>query len=104
MPKFVMVATSGALAGREDEYNAWYDETHVHDILAIPGVQSARRFDAVPQSPNAPPAPYLAIYEIEADDISAVIAELGRRAMAGEIRRGEALDRSAAQVWFYQQR
>jgi len=101
MAKYVMVVPSSAKAGREKDYNEWYDSSHIHDICALPGVISGRRFDADPASMAPPPADYLAIYEIETDDINALVAEMGRRAMAGEMSVSDALDVDSAKVWFY---
>jgi hypothetical protein len=96
-----MVVTSGAKDGRDAEYNDWYDTTHIHDICSIPGVMSGRRYDAIPQSPNPQPAPYLAIYELEADDPATVMAEMMRRAQAGEFVMSDALNIEQAQIWLY---
>lgn len=97
-----MVVTSGAREGRSEEYDAWYDGTHLAEICAVPGVVSGRRYDAFPASPNPQPAPCLAIYEIEADDPSAVVGEMMRRAQAGEMSRSDALDPETARIWVYQ--
>jgi hypothetical protein len=100
--KFLMVVTSGAKEGRDDEYNAWYDGTHIHDICAIPGVKSGRRYDAIPTTPHPQPAPYLAIYEIEADDPAQVLGEMMRRSEAGEMTMTDSLNLEQAQIWMYQ--
>ncbi|MBW8754945.1 MAG: hypothetical protein JF595_12490 [Sphingomonadales bacterium] len=101
MGKYLMVVTSGAKDGRDDEYNAWYDGTHLADICSLPGVTSGRRYDAAVPSPNPQPAPYLAIYEIEADDPGTVLAEMMRRAEAGEMSLSDALNIDQAQIWMY---
>ena len=104
MAKYVMVVASSAHPGRDDDYNEWYDTDHIHEILALPGVTSGRRFNAVPHSPNPVPGQYLALYEIETDDITTVLAEMGRRAAAGEMSMSDALDRDSARMWFYEAR
>lgn len=38
------VVYSNPVEGREQEYNDWYSNQHLNDLLAIPGVISARRF------------------------------------------------------------
>ncbi len=103
MAKYVMVVASSAQPGRDDEYNAWYDGEHIHDICALPGVMSGKRFSAVP-SPNPVPGQYLALYEIETDDVSSVLAEMGKRAAAGQMAVSDALDRDSAKMWFYEAR
>jgi len=44
----------------EDEFNRWYDEEHIPERLAIPGVLDAARYVAVKGGPK-----YLACYELE---------------------------------------
>jgi hypothetical protein len=91
MGRHVFVVFSEPAEDQEEEYNDWYSNTHIHDLLKIPGLVRASRYvlsEGVVSStgPNASPsAPsgqkYLALYEIEADDVSYVpdaIMELGR--------------------------
>ena len=104
MGQYLLVIPSAAHAGQEDEYNRWYDEVHLADVLAVPGFVSGRRFDAMPNSPAPPPAAALAVYEIEADDPAAAIAELGRRIGSGEAKLSPALNTSTAKMWLYKLR
>ena len=50
-------------ADKEDEFNRWYDEEHIGDILALPGVLNAARYVAVSGGPK-----YLTCYELETPD------------------------------------
>jgi len=104
MGKYVMVVQSNALEGQDGAYNDWYDGIHFQDICDIPGVKSGRRFEATPIAMGPPGQPYLSIFEIETDDPSAVMAELGQRAADGRMRQSEALDPNSLSLWFYQQR
>ena len=104
MPKFVLVATSSAAEGRDDEYNNWYDDVHAKDLLSIPGVKSARRFEATPFGPHPTPAKYLAIYEIEADDAGAVMAALGEGMASGKFSMTDSIDRTSAHLTVWQER
>ena len=45
---------------REDEFNRWYNEEHIEEILGIPGVLNAARYEAVRGGPK-----HLACYELE---------------------------------------
>ena len=47
-------------AEHEAEYNRWYDEEHVPQLLSIPGFLSAGRYVALKGAPK-----YLALYELE---------------------------------------
>lgn len=103
MGKYVLVVPSSAKEGRDDDYNEWYNNQHIHDLLAIPGIKSGRRFSPAAVSPMPPPANYLAIYEIETDDIGGVMAEMGRRSQAGEMPMTDALDLESAKMWVFEQ-
>ena len=76
-----MVLTN-AVEGRDDEFNEWYSGRHIPDVLAIPGIVAASRFELAGTQRMTPPWPYryLAIYDIETDDLDWVAAEIGRRA------------------------
>ena len=105
MGKFLMVVPSNAMPGRDADYNEWYETFHLPEVCAIPGVKSGRRYEAIEGSPAKPDAQYLAIYEIEADDPAAVLAEIGRRSKAGEMKAPtDALDFASAKIMFYKQR
>ena len=51
-------------AGKEEDFNRWYNEEHLQQLLAIPGVLSAARYVAVSGSPK-----YLACYELENPEV-----------------------------------
>ena len=104
MAKYILVVPSSAQAGQDDDYNRWYDEIHLGDLLAIPGITSGKRYEADSASPNPPAANYLAIYEIETDDPGKVLGELGRRAQGGEMVISPALDSASAKMWLYKAR
>jgi hypothetical protein len=104
MAKYVMVVQSKAVEGQDAGYNEWYDTIHMEDILDLPGVNSGRRFDFDSTMMGAPGQPYLAIYEIETDDINTVTAEMGKRAMDGKMRQTDTLDAPASVLWFYKER
>ncbi len=87
-----LTVLSNPRSGREDEFNTWYDEVHVPDLLAVPGVRAVSRYKvhAVPGAPAAPHG-YLAIYELDGDP-DAVLAELAARGADGRISTSDALD------------
>ncbi|WP_106398792.1 DUF4286 family protein [Actinocorallia populi] len=78
MPKGIMVVQSSPSdPSREDEYNAWYTDTHLPEVLAVPGFVSARRYKVLGGGPEG--HTYLAVYELEADDLTAPVKELRAR-------------------------
>ena len=48
----------------EEDFNRWYNEEHLDELLAIPGVLKAARYVAVSGSPK-----YLACYELENPEV-----------------------------------
>jgi hypothetical protein len=90
MPRGIMVVQSSPAEGRDRDYNEWYSHTHIPQILEIPGFVSARRYRV---SDGAQPGEhaYLAVYELEADDLAEPVAELRSRSASGRTDRSDAL-------------
>ena len=101
MAKYSMVVQSQAVAERDDDYNEWYDNQHFGDICALPGVTGGRRLEHAMTAMGEPGLKYLAIYDIETDDIGAVMAEMGRRGAEGLMPISDALDAPASVLWVY---
>jgi hypothetical protein len=80
MTHYKFVVLSNPLPGRADDFNQWYDQDHLPQILAIKGMESAQRFrladEPGAQPRSDPPYGYLTLYEISTDDIGSVVAEL----------------------------
>ena len=98
MARYKLVALSNAVEGRDEEFNHWYDTQHLPDVMAVPGFMSAERLTVLGDGPHR----YLAIYEIETDDIAAVLAEFGKRPGTELMPLSDALDISTAQIGFWQ--
>jgi hypothetical protein len=95
MAKAVLVVQSEASSPeREDEYHDWYANTHVPDLCDVPGINGARRFTLHsggfgPADESLPK--HLAIYEIESDDLDAVMQEIITRTGDGRIKMSDAI-------------
>jgi len=99
MAKYLMAVQSRPTDGREDECTAWYKNVHVKDVGGGRGITSGRLFALVPSSPGKSD-PYLALYEIESDDIDATMTELrGRAGSAYAV--SDAHDRASVKVFLY---
>lgn len=82
MASYRFVVLSNPTAGMETEFNRWYNEQHLQEVLAVPGFVGAQRFQIHEDSlveGSAPSHKYLAIYEIETDDIESVLNDLRSR-------------------------
>jgi hypothetical protein len=72
MSRYLYVVQSSPVAGREDEYNDWYTNVHLADVLKVNGFMSAQRFRFRPaDGPHTPQHRYLALYDVETDDLQA---------------------------------
>ncbi len=90
MAHYQFLVVSNPVAGREDEFNEWYDRQHLHDVLRVPGFVGARRFKVSGESRL--PGNYVAIYELECADPGAVLASLNARAGTSDMPISPALD------------
>jgi hypothetical protein len=82
MSKHVLVVFTNAVEGQDEEFNDWYDRVHIPDLLNIPEIKSAQRFRLSGAQKMPPPYAwrYMALYEIETDDLSKVISIIKERA------------------------
>ncbi len=79
MPKGILyVESRPASPEQAADYHKWYNETHIQEILAIDGFVSARRFE-----PVGGDGPFIAIYEIDTDDMDAARARLTEATKSG---------------------
>lgn len=93
MSRYLLVAFSKPVEGREAEYNDWYDNVHMRDVVNVAGFSSALRFKVQIPMVREMPGHYLAVYEMDAKDPAGVEAAL--KALAStSMYRSDALDRS----------
>ena len=97
----LMLVFSNPAEGKEDAFNAWYEGTHIPEMLGTPGVVAARRYEvAQPEGLPVPPQKYLAVYELDGD-LGQVFAAIGERGKSGAISPGENTDRESVAMWVY---
>ena len=102
MAKYDLIVLTNPAPGREDEYNDWYTNTHLADVLKVPGIAAAQRFrlsehqrDPGPHAYN-----YLAIYHCETDDVRKVIAQLKERSGTQDMVLSDTLDKERMVLFF----
>ena len=76
MARSVLLVFTNADGGRHAEFNRWYDEIHLKEVLEVPGFIAAERFElGEAQVDEAERSHrYLAIYEIDGDPAEALEA------------------------------
>lgn len=81
MAAHVFVVFTNPVAGQDGTYNDWYTNQHLRDVLDVPGFVSAQRFKLSDTQRAAGPFPwrYMALYNIETDDLQKTLASLAER-------------------------
>lgn len=80
----ILVESRPSSPERDREYNTWYDEIHLPELVALDGIVSARRL-----RPVSGDGPYVALYEVEGDDLQAIVDNMV--ANAGQLHMSDAL-------------
>ncbi len=101
MTKHTLVVLTNANEGADDAFNDWYTNTHIGDILALEGFTAAQRFklSETQLAEGDLPYRYLALYEIETDDLAGARAALLEGAPQMEI--SDAFDQAGAKAWLF---
>jgi hypothetical protein len=73
MAIYQYIIMMSAAPGRLEEFEHWYDNQHLRDVVAVPGVRSARRYRLLSElgaeyDVLQPRWNSLAIYELDTDD------------------------------------
>jgi hypothetical protein len=107
MSRYQMLVFSRPVEGQEAEYNEWYDNQHLPQVLDLPGFVSAQRFHLSRQVGEGPDEgtlqPYLAIYTIETDNIDGALQSLMDKAGGVDLLVSTALDTHTVQAMVYEE-
>ena len=91
MQRGVFYIETQPVPGKEAAYHEWYNGTHLSQVLAVDGVVSARRLRPVDGE-----GPFVALYELEAEDLTAVTAAMQAASERGDIATSDTLQRDPA--------
>jgi hypothetical protein len=97
------LAVANPVAGREAEFNEWYDNVHIPDLLAVPGVRSAQRFELADAEVNTiTPSQhrYLVVYELDGEPTE-IMGEIARRVQSGAVVLSDAMDMTTTAMSFW---
>ena len=104
MAKHTFLVLTNPVAGKEKEFNDWYTNQHIPDVVSVPGIVAAQRYKLADyQSGTGAPSPwkYLAIYEIEGDDLKAIFDGLQSRVGTDAMVMTDSLDMSSVGGFIY---
>ncbi len=98
MARYKWLVFTNCAAGADAEFNRWYSETHIPDLLRIPGVVKVSRGkvgetqivrlesgELIQAGPDTIPFRYLAVYEFDTTDAKGILDEVRRRANTPEM-------------------
>lgn len=86
--------------GRDQELENWYDQTHIPEMLSVPGVVSARRLGLVGRGGDAGLHRIVTVYDVETDDLASLQRELLEHGRGFHL--SNAFDHSTPMVGWYE--
>jgi hypothetical protein len=94
MSRYVFVVLTNASGGQDGEFNEWYNNQHIPDVLKIPGFVAAQRFSLAGAQMDGTTSPwrYLALYDLETDDLAGALKELAARVGTPAMIMSDSLD------------
>lgn len=60
----LMLVGADIPADKEADFNQWYQEEHLQELMGVPGILNAARYEATKSGPK-----HLAVYELESVDV-----------------------------------
>jgi hypothetical protein len=102
--RHILIVFTEAHEGREGDFNSWYDDIHLSDVLSVDGYVSAQRYVMAEEQAkgfkaDSAPGRYLAIYEIEAENLTDAHDKLA--AAAEHMYISESMDATRALAFAY---
>jgi hypothetical protein len=96
---YKLMMLTNARPGREADLVRWY-ESHLDDMLRLPGVTAAQCFDFDTELSVEPDAAYkyLAVYDISTDDLGETLSAMQRAAGTPDMPMTDAMDPKTSAV------
>lgn len=95
MSRYDLFVFTNAKTGQDEEFNRWYDGTHLPELMSLDGISGGERYDVGPGLDGQPPKfNYLAVYHLEGDDPSVATGQLLNAARTGKLTPSDAIDRT----------
>ena len=99
--KSIVVVLTEPTEGKLDEFNDYYENTHLDEVLETTGWDTAKRFELVDEAGGKCPLKHLAFYEVETDDAADIIPTLNRTRSGRQ--QSSSLNKKSASVWVVQE-
>jgi len=85
--------------GNEAEFNDYYENLHLDEVLATTGWDTAQRFVLTDEAGEKCPHKHLAFYQVEADSPDDIIKKLNDT--RPQRQQSDALNRKTAALWVF---
>jgi hypothetical protein len=106
MPRYIMTVRSNPRAGSEAEFNDWYDRFLLPGMVRSPTLVSGQRYRlakvTLPAALQKAQHEYLAVYEIETDDLQKTVQQLWSAENMARIPPSATLDYSTVDCQIYE--
>jgi hypothetical protein len=103
MGKYTLVVFTNPVEGREDDYNDWYDNQHLGDVIAAAGFDRAERLRLTDIGPSSEGKHrYLALYQVETDDPESVFKGLVAAAGTDAMPMSDAIDLAGSSMGLFE--
>jgi hypothetical protein len=101
MARYVLVVLANPVEGMEREFGEWYDEVHIPEVLSLPGVISAERFELANDDFSTSDHRCLVLYECDVESPAAAWDTFKTARADGRTTAGKSMDRSDTKAWFF---
>ena len=104
--RVIQVVFSNPVPGKEDEFNQWYDNVHIPELLRVPGMLSATRYalqDAAiyhVEGGAVPEHRYMCVYELEGD-VDEIMGTIRKSVLNGQVHMSDSLDLPSSRLSFW---
>ena len=99
MSKHLVLVLTEPTEGNEEAFNEYYEHTHLDEVLASAGYATAQRFKLVDQAGEPCPLPYLAAYEVDAEDSAGVLKVLNET--RSQRQQSDSLNKRTGRIWVF---
>lgn len=101
MKKHLVLILTEPTAGQEDEFNDYYENIHLDEVLATTQLETAQRYRLVEQAGEPCPLPYLAVYETEAETAAEVLKDLNDT--RAQRQQSASLNKRTGRIWIFEE-
>lgn len=98
--KFLVLVLTEPNEGKEEAFNAYYENIHLDEVIESADFLTAQRFKVAAEVGEPAPLPYLAVYEAEGESAEEVLDRLnGSR---NKRQQSDSLNKKTGRIWVYE--